>query len=120
MSRKHFPRMDPPDGASLGHAPYGTYIQSRHPIFKMHPNIGQAKAALTTGCWDGYDDEAFANGFLYEFQQGFGWVLVASVFPGQRKSIHPLWNQYIIPEYEEPVDWQAKIKTKTRTKKKTV
>ena len=116
MPRSHRPRIDPPDGATLGHAPYGTWVQGRHPSFKMHPNIGQAKAALTQHCWDGYNDEAYSNGFIYEFTQGFGWVLHASVHPGMRKSTHPLWHQFIIPEWEEPVDWQKKLKSRSKKK----
>jgi len=114
MPRAQRARIDPPDGASLGHAPYGSWVQGRHPTFKMHPNIGQAKAALTTGCWDGYNDEAYGNGFIYEFTQGFGWVLHASVHPGMRKSTHPLWHQFIIPEWEEPIDWQKKLKSRSK------
>lgn len=116
MSRVHRPYEEAPDPAKLGHAPYGTYVSSRHPKFKMHPNIGQAKAALTQHCWDGYADEAYGNGFLYEFEIGFGWKLVHEVHPGDRKSVHPLWNQYIIPEYEEPIDWQKKVKATSRKK----
>ena len=83
----------------------------------MHPNIGQAKSALTNGCWDGYLDDAYGNGFLYEYVPGTGWTLSSSIHPGDRKSVHPLWNMYIIPEWEEPIDWQAKVKaTKSRKK----
>lgn len=112
--RTHRARIEAPDPASLNTAPYCTWIEARHPTIKMHPNIGQAKSALTGGCWDGYADEAYGNGFLYEYVPGEGWKLAHSIHPGDRKSVHPLWNQYMIPEYEEPIDWQKKIRSKSK------
>lgn len=116
MARYHRPRIEAPDANSLPVPPFATWVENRRPNFKAHPNLSQAKSALTNHCWDGYDDEAYGNGFLYEYHHGKGWVLVHEIHPDDRKSVHPLWNQYMIPEWEEPVDWQKKIKARTRKK----
>lgn len=111
MSSGRRARMEAPDPNTLPIPPYATYIDNRHPVFKTHPNLGQAKAAITTHTFDMYNDyTAVANGFVYKYVPGKGWQLLNEVHPGDLRANNVLWHTYMIPEYEDPIDWQKKIK----------
>lgn len=111
------PKIDPPDPKTFPMPQWATWVDYRHPQFKVHKTLGMAKGSLTTSSFRGYGKDATiasANAFLYEFAEG-AWHLRHSIHPGDDKNHHPLWNQYVIPEYEEPVDWQKKLKTRKKT-----
>lgn len=103
-------RIDPPDPEKFPTPQWATWCDNRTPNFKVHGTLGQAKSAVTTAVMNNYknDPVAYANAFVYEFIDG-KWTLAHAVHPGDSKSIHPLWNQYMIPEYEDLADTQKKL-----------
>lgn len=94
----------PTDQNKLPSVPWLTWVPSRLPEFKVHTDIGKAKAALgwqeghTVRLEDGSTDYPVRGGVLYELVDG-KWVPVAVVQPGSLKKDnlmfrHPRkWNK---------------------------
>lgn len=71
--------------------PYATEIPARRPKFKMHTDIGKAKAAFSHTDYDGYGG-SLRVGKLYKLVDG-EWELVADIKAGEKRRTHPLWAE---------------------------
>lgn len=65
---------------------WATWIDQRHPEFKMHTGLGHAKGAITNA----------GHGLLYRWMEE-QWICVAIVDKGQA-SRHPMLQPRVVPD----------------------
>lgn len=84
---------DPPQVIRQGQAtPFATFMRGRHPTFKTHTTLGQAKSALTNDTW-GPDSIFRRDNALYEWD-GINnqWILRVHFPQGSKRGDFTLWS----------------------------